>query len=380
VSGDESGRREAERTSPGDGRNIDLEVGILEGEGSDQEVPRDRVGAQGSVPYDVWGQVPAQRTRQRAEITYYDRPVLKEPVWIWAVPAYFYVGGTAGAAAVLGGAVQATGDENLRDLVVRCRRIAAAGDALGTALLIYDLGRPARFLNMLRVFRPTSPMSVGSWVLAASAPLSSAAAALATSDGSLRTVGDLAGLGAAIVGMPLTGYTAVLLANTAVPVWQAARRSLPVLFTASAMSSAASMLDLMDLGEREERVVRRFGLAGKLAELAAMMAVERDANRLERVGFPLRQGLGGTLWRASKLLSGASLTLSLLPGRSRGKRTLSGLVGTAGSLALRFAVFHAGKASARDPRATFHQQRAGHGAAETTGRPAVTGADGRRTL
>jgi formate-dependent nitrite reductase membrane component NrfD len=380
VSGDESGRREAERNSPDDGRNIDLEVGILEGEGSDQEVPRDRVGAQGSVPYDVWGQVPAQRTRQRAEITYYDRPVLKEPVWIWAVPAYFYVGGTAGAAAVLGGAVQATGDENLRDLVVRCRRIAAAGDALGTALLIYDLGRPARFLNMLRVFRPTSPMSVGSWVLAASAPLSSAAAALATSDGSLRTVGDLAGLGAAIVGMPLTGYTAVLLANTAVPVWQAARRSLPVLFTASAMSSAASMLDLMDLGEREERVVRRFGLAGKLAELAAMMVVERDANRLERVGFPLRQGLGGTLWRASKLLSGASLTLSLLPGRSRGKRTLSGLVGTAGSLALRFAVFHAGKASARDPRATFHQQRAGHGAAETTGRPAVTGADGRRTL
>ncbi len=380
MSGDESGRREAERNSPDDGRNIDLEVGILEGEGSDQEVPRDRVGAQGSVPYDVWGQVPAQRTRQRAEITYYDRPVLKEPVWIWAVPAYFYVGGTAGAAAVLGGAVQATGDENLRDLVVRCRRIAAAGDALGTALLIYDLGRPARFLNMLRVFRPTSPMSVGSWVLAASAPLSSAAAALATSDGSLRTVGDLAGLGAAIVGMPLTGYTAVLLANTAVPVWQAARRSLPVLFTASAMSSAASMLDLMDLGEREERVVRRFGLAGKLAELAAMMVVERDANRLERVGFPLRQGLGGTLWRASKLLSGASLTLSLLPGRSRGKRTLSGLVGTAGSLALRFAVFHAGKASARDPRATFHQQRAGHGAAETTGRPAVTGADGRRTL
>jgi formate-dependent nitrite reductase membrane component NrfD len=380
VSGDESGRREAERTSPGDGRNIDLEVGILEGEGSDQEVPRDRVGAQGSVPYDVWGQVPAQRTRQRAEITYYDRPVLKEPVWIWAVPAYFYVGGTAGAAAVLGGAVQATGDENLRDLVVRCRRIAAAGDALGTALLIYDLGRPARLLNMLRVFRPTSPMSVGSWVLAASAPLSSAAAALATSDGSLRTVGDLAGLGAGIVGMPLTGYTAVLLANTAVPVWQAARRSLPVLFTASAMSSAASMLDLMDLGEREERVVRRFGLAGKLAELAAMMAVERDANRVERVGLPLRQGLGGTLWRASKLLSGASLALSLLPGRSRGKRTLSGLVGTAGSLALRFAVFHAGKASARDPRATFHQQRAGHGAAETTGRPAVTGADGHRTL
>jgi hypothetical protein len=123
--------------------------------------------------------------------------------------------------------------------------------------------------------------------------------------------------------------------------------------------------------------VRRYGLAGKLAELAAMVAVERDAGKVERVGFPFRQGLGGALWRTSKVLGGASLLLSLLPGTSRGTRAISGLLGSAGSLALRFAVFHAGKASARDPRATFQQQRAGHGAAETTRRPAVTGS-GRR--
>jgi formate-dependent nitrite reductase membrane component NrfD len=379
VNGDGAGRREAERTGPGDGRNIDPEVGILEGEASDQGVPDDRARAQGAVPYGVWEQVPTQPSREAGEITYYDRPVLKEPVWIWAVPAYFYVGGTAGAAAVLGAAVQAAGGDDLRGLVKRCRRVAAAGDALGAALLVYDLGRPSRFLNMLRVFRPTSPMSVGSWVLAASAPMTTLAAALATSDGSLRAVGDLAGLGAGVVGMPLTGYTAVLLANTAVPMWQAARRSLPVLFTASAVSGAASLLDLMDLGEREERVVRRYGLAGKLAELAAMAAVERDADRVERVGFPLRQGLSGALWRASKVLGGASLLLSLLPGTSRGKRTLSGLLGAVGSLSLRFAVFHAGKASARDPRATFQQQRQGHGAAETTGRPAISGVGDPRT-
>jgi formate-dependent nitrite reductase membrane component NrfD len=372
VSGDGAGRGEAERTSPGDGRNIDPKVGILEGEGSEQEVPDDRAGAQGSVPYEVWTNVPTGKAREPGEITYYDRPVLKEPVWIWAVPAYFHVGGTAGAAAVLGAAVQATEDEGLRDLVVRCRSIAAAGDALGTALLVYDLGRPSRFLNMLRVFRPTSPMSVGSWVLAASAPMTAAAAALATADGTLRTMGDLAGLGAGVVGMPLAGYTAVLLANTAVPVWQAARKSLPVLFTASAMSGAASLLDLMDLGEREERVVRRYGLAGKLAELAAMVAVERDAGRVGRVRRPFREGVAGALWRASKVLGGASLVLSLLPGTGRGKRAISGLLGSAGSLALRFAVFHAGRASARDPRATFQQQRQGHGAAETTGRLAVT--------
>jgi formate-dependent nitrite reductase membrane component NrfD len=380
VSGDGAGRREAERSSPGDGRNIDPRVGILAGEGAEQEVPRDRAGAQGSVPYGVWRGVPTAGAREPGEITYYDRPVLKEPVWIWAVPAYFYVGGTAGAAAVLGAAVQATGDEGLRDLVVRCRRIAAAGDALGTALLVYDLGRPSRFLNMLRVFRPTSPMSVGSWVLAASAPMTTAAAALATSDGTLRAMGDLAGLGAGVVGMPLAGYTAVLLANTAVPVWQASRRSLPGLFTASAVSGAASLLDLMDLGEREQRVVRRYGLAGKLAELAAMLAVERDAGRVERVGRPLHEGVAGVLWRAAKVLGAASLGLSLLPGRRRGKRKLSGLLGTAGSVALRFAVFHAGKASARDPRATFQQQRAGHGAAEVSGLAAVTGPADRRTV
>jgi formate-dependent nitrite reductase membrane component NrfD len=379
VNGDGAGRREAERTDPGDGRNIDPEVGTLEGEASDQEVPGDRARTQGAAPFGVWEQVPTQRSRA-GEITYYDRPVLKEPVWIWAVPAYFYVGGTAGAAAVLGAAVQAAGGDDLRGLVTRCRRVAAAGDALGAALLVYDLGRPSRFLNMLRVFRPSSPMSVGSWVLAASAPLTTAAAALAEADGSVRTVGDVAGLGAGVAGLPLTGYTAVLLANTAVPVWQAARRSLPVLFTASAMSGAASLLDLMDLEEREERVVRRFGLAGKAAELAAMAAVEHEAGRVERVGFPMRQGIGGALWRASKALGAASLALSLLRGHGRGRRRLSGVLGTAGSLALRFAVFHAGKASARDPRATFQQQRAGHGAAEVTRRAAVTGPDASRAV
>jgi hypothetical protein len=373
VNGDGAGRDEASRDAPGDGRNIDPEVGILEGAASDQAVPGDRARSQGGAPFGVWDGGP-----EPEGATYYDRPVLKEPVWIWAVPAYFFVGGAAGAAAVLGAAVQVTGDEDLRDLVARCRRIAAAGDAIGTGLLIYDLGRPARFLNMLRVFRPTSPMSVGSWVLAASAPLSSLSALLARADGSLRRLGDLAGLGAGFTGMPLTGYTAVLLANTAVPVWQASRRSLPVLFTASAVSGAASLLDLLDLGEREQRVVRRYGLAGKLAELAAMLAVERDAGRVERVGRPLREGVAGALWRASKAFGTASLAFSLLPGRGRGKRTLSGLLGTMGSLALRFAVFHAGRASARDPRATFRQQRAGYGAAEAAGVAAVTGVQGRQ--
>ena len=98
------------------------------------------------------------------ETGYYGIPLLKEPAWTWEIPPYFFVGGAAGSAAVLGAVARWTG----RDLKLArdCRYIAAAGTALSSALLISDLGRPARFLAMLRVFKPQSPMSVGAWTLA----------------------------------------------------------------------------------------------------------------------------------------------------------------------------------------------------------------------
>src|SRR5204863_2776037 len=146
----------------------------------------------------------------------------------------------------------------------------------------------------------------------------------------------------------------------------------------SAVASAASLLELLGLSEREERIVHRFGIAGKIAELAAATAVQRDADVVGRVGKPFHEGLSGALWRASKALTGASLALSLVPRGAPWKRKVGALLGTAGSIMLRFAVFHAGKASTRDPRATFEQQRAGRGGAEATGVAAVTGPDGRR--
>ncbi|HEX2031145.1 MAG TPA: NrfD/PsrC family molybdoenzyme membrane anchor subunit [Actinomycetota bacterium] len=372
-----AGRREAERTEARDGRNIDPEIGALEGEASQQAVPSDRATVEGAVPYSVWGREPTQRPDGA---TYYDRPAIKEPVWIWAVPAYFYVGGAGGAAAVLGAVAQAADRQGFARLIERCRWIAAAGTASGTALLIYDLGRPARFLNMLRVFRPTSPLNVGSWILAAAGPLAAGSAAFAGSDGPVRRLGDLAGAGAGLLGGPLAAYTAVLVTNTAVPVWQAPRRTLPVLFVSSAASSAASLLELEELDERAHRVVERFGRLAKLVDLAATVAVEREAGRVDRVAQPLKEGLAGALWRAAKALTASSLMLSVLPGSSRAKRVSSGVLGTAGAVALRFAVWHAGTMSARDPRATFEMQRAGHGAAEVTGQVAASGSRGSRAV
>jgi hypothetical protein len=299
--------------------------------------------------------------------------VLKEPVWIWAVPAYFYVGGAAGAAAVLGASAQLADRRGLHGLVKQCRWVATGGAAVGTALLIHDLGRPERFLNMLRVFRPSSPMNVGSWILSATAPLAAGSAVLSESNGVLRVLGDAAGLTAGMLGGPLAGYTAVLISNTAVPVWQSTRRTSPPAFVASAMAAAAGLLQLMPLSDREGRIVRRFAVAGMVAELAAERALHREADRVERVGRALKEGRAGLMLRVAKALSGASLILNIAPGRSRGKTVAAGLTGTLGSLALKWGLFEAGKASARDPRATFHQQRAGYGAAEVTNRAAVAG-------
>ena len=313
--------------------------------------------------------------------TYYDLPALKEPVWIWSVPAYFTVGGAAAGAALLGAVAQLADREGHATLIDRCRWVAMGGTVLSTAFLIEDLGRPARFLNMLRIFRPSSAMSVGSWILAANSTAAGAAAVLPRLG--LRRLGDAAGLGSGTLAPALGTYTAVLISDTAVPVWQSTRRSTPALFAASGLVAATSALDLLDHDERDEVLLHRLGVAAKVADLAASEAVEHDADRLERVGRPLHDGAPGAMWKTAKSCVAGSLAVSLLPlpGRwRRWRRRLAAVLGTAGSIATRFALFHAGTASARDPRATFESQRLGHGAAEVTARAGVTGGGGRTAL
>ncbi len=359
-------------SSAGDGRNVDPSMGLLEGEGSEQRTPSDRGVGEATVPFTVWTEIPSGDGRRRRDPSYYDRPVLKEPVWKWYVPAYFYVGGAAGAAAALGAAAQLADRRGLAGLVRRCRWIAAAGGAVGTGLLVVDLGRPERFLNMLRVIRPSSPMSLGSWVLSTMAPSAAGSAVFASPGGVTGLFGDLSGLVSGMAGLPLSGYTAALVSNTAVPVWQQARRTLPPLFVSSAMCAAASLLQLLKLEERETRIVRRFAIAGAVGDLVAETAVEREAGRVERVAGPLHEGRSGAMLKASKALTAAGLLVNLVPGTSRRKRAVAGALGTAGAIAVKFGITEAGRASAADPRATFHHQRAGLGGAEATGMLAVT--------
>nr|WP_153869953.1 MULTISPECIES: NrfD/PsrC family molybdoenzyme membrane anchor subunit [Myxococcaceae] len=347
-----------------DGRNVDPALGTLSGEGAHQQVKR--LAAEHPTP-DTVAQLPSEFPAQPSP-TYYDQPMLKAPVWTWAIPAYFYVGGLAGATSALGAASALLAPGRHPDLLRASRWVGTAGDVVSAALLIDDLGRPSRFLHMLRVFRVTSPMSVGTYVLSLSGACNTASLVLGGRPGVAGRLGRYAELGAGALGLALCTYTGVLIANTAVPVWQLGHRELPVLFAGSAVSSAASLLQLFPLGEREQRLLHRYGVVGKAVELAAGHALERSVKRAPQAARSLKEGLSGALWQASKVLTAASLALSLLPGRHRPlQRRAAALLGTAGALALRFGLMKAGARSTLNPRASFEPQRAGLGAAAVLG-------------
>lgn len=347
------------------GRDIDTNIATLSGEGSDQQVkPRDVRIAE--ITPQPWERVPYIAGQDPA---YYDRPMLKPAVWSIDIPLYYYAGGAAGAALALGAAVQlVAGDQkDLRRFAQHCHWLGIAGSTLGGALLVHDLGKPSRFLNMLRVFRPTSPMNIGAWILSGAAPTAISAGLFGGRGGLLGAAGDAAGYASGIFGIALAGYTGVLVSNTAIPVWQESRRWVPVLFMASAAASAASALDLFYCNERANRITFLFGTAGRMAELAASSRVEAAASAVPKVGEPFRRGAGSVLWKSAAVLTAASLVIAAIPGTSVKRRRIAGVLGTLGSLALRFAVHYIGKSSAMDPRASFQQQRAGHGAAEVEG-------------
>ncbi len=341
-----------------DGRDVDTNLAILTGEASHQDAKREDRHIRELSP-SPWEHVPEITA---TDTTYYDRPMLKESVWSVDIPLYYFVGGAAGAAMTLGASLQLVtprGGHELRRLSSICHWTGIVGSTAGAAFLIHDLGRPSRFLYMMRVFRPTSPMNVGVWILGGAAPSAILTGLLINRPGPLGVLGEITGYLAGLFGAGLSGYTGVLVSNTAIPVFQASRRWMPVLFIASSAATAASVIDIFAGNNRRAlRTTWIFGTAGRLAEIAAGRQVERAASAIPKVGEPFREGRAALLWKAATVLSAASFALSLVPVKSAKKRHVVGFLGIAGSLCLRFAVHHLGNASARDPRASFQQQRA----------------------
>jgi formate-dependent nitrite reductase membrane component NrfD len=304
-----------------------------------------------------------ERMVPRAEFrSYYGRPILKRPRWQAPhMPTYLYLGGLSGAAATMAALAEATGRGRLS---LTGRLTAATAAAAGTVLLITELGRPERFLYMLRTVKPTSPMSVGAWLLAAHGTLTAASAGSGVT-GIAPPLGRAAGAVTALTGPVLATYTGVLIADTAVPAWHEGYRHLPVLFGGSAVASAGAV-GMAIVPGAEGGPARRMALLGAGVELAAARALERGTGmrdeHAELVTEPYRTGRAGALMRFGRGLTAAGAAGTLLAGRSRTAAVLSGLAITGGALCTRFGVFYAGIASAEDPKYTVVPQRAATGA------------------
>jgi hypothetical protein len=247
---------------------------------------------------------------------YHGLPLLKPPVWTWEVPAYFFVGGAAGAVATIGFAAQLTSADE--KLVRDARWIAAIGAGLSAPLLIADLGRPERFLNMLRVFKPQSPMSVGAWILAA---FGASTTATVVARGRLS---DITAAGSALAGLGMCTYTGVLLGVSAIPGWSKHVRELPLHFGASGLASGVALLELRG---HKSAALNILGFAAAAFETVA-------APRVARVG---------------EILSGPLPLLLRLAGRRKAAAALS----LVGSLITRLEWIDAGRESvAPQPAAT----------------------------
>jgi hypothetical protein len=425
----------------GDGSPVGNEENAPQGGGSEAEVTREGLGnvrpgrdsrtwsgpgdppgtpgdgsqkpADGSgKPGDGVGK-PGDGTRKPREFradhpgdSYYGQPIINPPVWEEReIAGYLFTGGLAGASSILAAGADLTG----RPTLARGSRLMATGAiSISLLALIKDLGRPQRFLNMLRVFKPTSPMSVGVWILVAYAPLTGAAAA---SDvlGRAPRGGRAAGLAAAALGSAVATYTAALISNTSVPAWREGRREMPILFAGSAASAAAGWgLVVAPAGESEP--ARRLAILGALVELGAEQALSRrlgmiaealdegEAGKRMKIAkaltvagaigaaasgigadAPASAGQGGSAFaRRGALARGAGLggpragragarrLGGIVPrrgasGSDRARRALaiaSGAALLAGSAFTRFGIFEGGMASARDPKYTVEPQRA----------------------
>jgi DMSO reductase anchor subunit len=283
--------------------------------------------------------------------SYYGRPVIKEPTWTPEVPIYFFTGGFAGASAGLAFVARLTGREKLARVATAN---AFAGVGVSPALLISDLGVPKRFLNMLRVFKITSPMSVGSWIISVEGGLLAVTAAHEFLGWFPRPLARLAEALAAVFGMPLATYTAALIANTSVPIWHESRKELPFAFAGGSAMAAGGAASL--LAGDEGGPGRRLAIIGAVTEL---VAVEHSKRSLGKLAEPYSTGKAAKFEKATMACAGGGAALLAYAELRRSRRAgvLGSLLTLAGSMSGRWMVFKAGFESAKSPEYTVAPQR-----------------------
>lgn len=284
--------------------------------------------------------------------SYYGKPIINKPVWEAPdIPGYLFLGGLAGASSVLAAGASVTG----RPVLARAMKLTSTASlALSGVALVHDLGRPSRFFNMLRVFKPTSPMSVGSWLLAADAPLS-AAASFSAVTGMFPAVGAVGTAGAAVVGSAVATYTAALVSDTAVPAWHEGYKEMPFVFASSALSAAAGM-GMLAAPVSEAGPARVLGPAAAAAELGLMELMKHNMGEVKEAFTESEKA--HRYERAAQIATGIGIAAGALLGkRSRIASAVAGAGLLVGSALTRFAIFEAGLQSAENPRYTVVPQR-----------------------
>jgi formate-dependent nitrite reductase membrane component NrfD len=283
-------------------------------------------------------------------------PIINAPVWTWEVPLYFWFGGIAAGSSFVALACDLAGDEKSAAVA---RKVALGALVPSPPLLILDLGRPERFYNMLRIFKPRSPMSLGAWALSAFGGLIGGAVGADLLE--RRRIAKLLGGGAAVVGGYLGSYTGVLLASTAVPVWARSRLFLGPIFvsTAAATGAAATRLTLvatgLPVGHPTRRALGNVETGAMAAELLLSIINER---RLGALASGLEEGRPGTFFKAAKWAVRVGLSLRAVR-KPVGPRVhhLASLLYLAGGLMFRYAWVGAGRESARHDRAVAQMAR-----------------------
>ncbi|NYF98421.1 NrfD/PsrC family molybdoenzyme membrane anchor subunit [Janibacter cremeus] len=296
--------------------------------------------------------------------SYYGQPVVKPVPWDHRISAYLFVGGIAGTSGIIAAGAAATGNEVLRR---NSRLTSMVTVGLSGAALVADLGRPERFLNMMRTVKLTSPMSVGTWILSgysafAGVTTASEVLGMLPARGPLRPLSRAlapvtapATIGQALMGAPLAAYTAVLLADTAHPVWHESRKQLPFVFVGSAaLASGGMQMLLTPLAHAGP--ARRLALLGVATELVAMHQLEEHLAQL-RIDEPIVSGKGAGKLRLAKVLAIAGGVGTLLSGRNRLAALTSGAALATASALTRAGIVEAGIESAEDPKYTVRVQK-----------------------
>lgn len=317
---------------------------------------------------EVLGTTPAEASVP----TYYGRRSLKPTDWRWLIISYLFVGGLAGAGQVIATVVDMVGGRRDRKLVSAGRYLALLGSLLSTALLVADLKTPARWYNMLRIYRSTSPMSIGAWTLFAFGGLSGLAAlGQAVNDvfgwRRARRLARFAGVPAAVAGGVLATYTGSLLSATSTPIWAASYRLLPPIFGLSGTATATAALSLIVGRARTARTTQhrleRLALLASLFELVLTLRLDALWKR-EHLNRPLAEPPLKLPYRIGALGLGilAPLGVHLLQaatGRDlRTASTLASMAALVGGYTQRAVMVLAGKRSAERPIDSFHFTRA----------------------